>query len=57
MTSVLQFVDIKIILTDFLIMNHDYISVINPTDNSLIFVLIRGRLNLLISHFSIYISN
>lgn len=46
MTSVLQFVDMKIMLTDFLIMNHGYISVINPIDNSLIFFLIYWQIKL-----------
>lgn len=36
MTSVLQF-DIKITLTDFLIMDHDYIPVISPDKSNIHF--------------------
>lgn len=45
-TSVLQPVDMKMMLTDFLIMNHGYMSIINPIDNSLIFFLIYWQIYL-----------
>ena len=41
--------------TGFLIMNHDHISLINPTDNGLIFFWHTGRLNLLIFYFYFWI--